>query len=240
LRLHALFRLAFAAASGVTPLTLPQRLTRRLILQEARRQALCCAQAFTIAPTHHSPSTACKLTVSGSFHSPNRGTFHLSLTVLVHYRSSNVFSLGEWTPQIPTGLACPVVLRYPTRDSTFSCTGLSPSVVGFSTPILLTSRFVTLNRWTLQPRTSKLARFRLFPVRSPLLGEWSLFLAVLRCFSSHGSLRVHYVFMYGYWWFAPVSFLIRRSPDISLVHSFPRLIAVSHVLHRHLTPRHSP
>ena len=32
------------------------------------------------------------------FHSPNRGTFHLSLTVLVHYRSSSVFSLREWTP----------------------------------------------------------------------------------------------------------------------------------------------
>ncbi len=32
------------------------------------------------------------------FHSPNRGTFHLSLTVLVHYRSPNVFSLREWTP----------------------------------------------------------------------------------------------------------------------------------------------
>ena len=68
------------------------------------------------------------------FHSPNRGTFHLSLTVLVHYRSSSVFSLGEWTPQIPTGLACPVVLRYLTGDKLFSCTGLSPSLVGFPTP----------------------------------------------------------------------------------------------------------
>ena len=32
------------------------------------------------------------------FHSPNRGTFHLSLTVLVHYRLPSVFSLREWTP----------------------------------------------------------------------------------------------------------------------------------------------
>ncbi len=47
------------------------------------------------------------------FHSPHRGSFHLSLTVLVRYRSSRVFSLGEWTPRIPTGLACPVVLRSP-------------------------------------------------------------------------------------------------------------------------------
>ncbi len=31
--------------------------------------------------------TACTYTVSGSFHSPRRGSFRLSLTVLVHYRS---------------------------------------------------------------------------------------------------------------------------------------------------------
>ena len=38
MRLDALFRLAFAAAPPVTGLTLPHRVTRRLILQEARRQ----------------------------------------------------------------------------------------------------------------------------------------------------------------------------------------------------------
>ena len=50
------------------------------------------------------------------FHSPSRGAFHLSLTVLVHYRSPNVFSLGEWSPQLPAGLACPAVLRIPTSS----------------------------------------------------------------------------------------------------------------------------
>ena len=68
------------------------------------------------------------------FHSPNRGTFHLSLTVLVHYRSPNVFSLGKWTSQIPAGLACPAVLRYLAEDNQFSHTGLSPSLAGFPTP----------------------------------------------------------------------------------------------------------
>ena len=68
------------------------------------------------------------------FHSPNRGTFHLSLTVLVHYRSPNVFSLGKWTSQIPAGLACPAVLRYLAEDDQFSHTGLSPSLAGFPTP----------------------------------------------------------------------------------------------------------
>jgi hypothetical protein len=36
------------------------------------------------------------------FSSPFRGAFHLSLTVLVHYRSSRVFRLGGWSPQLPT------------------------------------------------------------------------------------------------------------------------------------------
>ena len=36
------------------------------------------------------------------FHSPRRGSFHLSLTVLVRYRSPNVFSLGKWSSRFPT------------------------------------------------------------------------------------------------------------------------------------------
>jgi hypothetical protein len=39
--------------------------------------------------------------VSGLFHSPRRGAFHRSLTVLVHYRSLAVFSLGLWSAQLP-------------------------------------------------------------------------------------------------------------------------------------------
>src|SRR5512139_1822581 len=64
----------------------------------------------SIAPC---PPTVCQRTVSDSFHSPHRGSFHLSLTVLLRYRSSRVFSLGGWTPLLHTGLACPVLLRVP-------------------------------------------------------------------------------------------------------------------------------
>src|SRR4030042_42794 len=49
------------------------------------------------------PPTACRHKVSGTISLPFRGSFHLSLTVLVHYRSSVVFSLGVWSPQLPTG-----------------------------------------------------------------------------------------------------------------------------------------
>src|SRR5439155_24899152 len=72
------FGLAFASARF--RLTSPLRITSRLIMQKAR------GQAFR-TEVRHSPPTACRHTVSGTFHSPHRGAFHLSLTVLVHYRS---------------------------------------------------------------------------------------------------------------------------------------------------------
>jgi hypothetical protein len=48
------------------------------------------------------PLTAGENRGSGSLSSPLRGAFHLSLTVLVHYRSLKVLSLGGWSPQLPT------------------------------------------------------------------------------------------------------------------------------------------
>src|ERR1041384_549288 len=65
------------------PLTLPRNVTRRLILQKARRHSPLVAQR--LAPT------VCRHTVSGAISLPSRGTFHLSLTVLVHYRSPGSF-----------------------------------------------------------------------------------------------------------------------------------------------------
>ena len=117
-----------------SPLTSPQKVTRWLILQKARGQ-----KAVALLP----------LLVSTRFqvlfHSARRGSFHLSLTVLVHYRSLKVFSLGEWTPQLPTGLACPVVLKYLPGVLRFSPTGLSPPPVGLSSAVRLSSAFVTLS-----------------------------------------------------------------------------------------------
>ena len=55
-------------------------------------------------PSHFNCAlTVCKHTVSGAISLPSRGAFHLSLTVLVHYRSHRVFSLGRWSSRIPTG-----------------------------------------------------------------------------------------------------------------------------------------
>src|SRR6202023_2579906 len=59
------------------------------------------------------PLTAGEYVVSGSLSSPLRGAFHLSLTVLVRYRSLKVLSLGGWSPPLPTNSPGFVVLRYP-------------------------------------------------------------------------------------------------------------------------------
>src|SRR2546429_660766 len=62
---------------------------------------------------------------SPSFAALLRGAFHVSLTVLVHYRLLKVFSLGGWSPQLPTRFhvprgtqdANPVYHAHPLLDS---------------------------------------------------------------------------------------------------------------------------
>ena len=128
------------------------------------------------------------------FHSPHRGSFHLSLTVLFRYRSSRVFSLGRWSSLLPTGLACPVVLW-------LSGHALSPFVYGAFTrsgwPFQChsTALLTPSCRGRNTPRRN--GGFGLLRFRSPLLTESSLFLGVLRCFSSPGSLLMAYVFNHG-------------------------------------------
>ena len=68
------FRTRFRCGS-LAGLTSPRTVTRWLILQKARRH------------TPKGAPTACRQTVSGTISLPSRGAFHLSLTVLVHYRS---------------------------------------------------------------------------------------------------------------------------------------------------------
>jgi hypothetical protein len=105
------------------------------------------------------------------FHSPYRGTFHLSLTVLFRYRSSSVFSLGKWSSQLPTKLACLAVLRVPERSWLIFVYGTLTLSGRLSHTFLLTNQFVTSIDQALQPRSRKRNRFGLLPFRSPLLRE---------------------------------------------------------------------
>ena len=69
----------------------------------------------TPSPDKPAP-TPCKHAVSDSISLPFRGSFHLSLAVLVHYRSQDIFSLGRWTSQFQSGFH----VSRSTRDNTYN------------------------------------------------------------------------------------------------------------------------
>src|SRR5207247_10752971 len=74
--------------------------------------------------------TDCKHTVSGTLSLPSRGTFHLSLTVLVRYRSPG--SIQPYQVVLADSRQITGVRRYSgTHETgpTLSPTGLSPSTV---------------------------------------------------------------------------------------------------------------
>ena len=89
-----LFSLAFTAPPSID-LSLRTEITRWIVLQKAPRHNI------NIAPS------PCTHTISGSISLPFRGSFNLSLTVLVHYRSLDIFSLRRWTSHIQSGFHVP-------------------------------------------------------------------------------------------------------------------------------------
>jgi hypothetical protein len=90
----ARFHTRFRYGSAYNWLNRPRRVTRRIILQKARRQA-------GLRP---SPPTACKHTVSGSISLPSPGYFSPFPHGTVRYRSLRVARLGQWAAQLQTGL----------------------------------------------------------------------------------------------------------------------------------------
>ena len=158
MQLVALFRLGFPPAPGLLSLNLA---------------AYGNSQAHSTKGTP-SPSralTACKSTVSGSLSLPSRGTFHLSLTVLCAIGSCRVFSLGGWSPLLPSGFHVSRRTQVRTRLSFGLCLrGLhpvSPAVPDRSAVL----RPSPASPCALQPRMNFSMRFGLFPLRSPLLWE---------------------------------------------------------------------
>src|SRR5258707_11873261 len=97
-------------------------LTRRLILQKARHHPH--------QQNLHKALTDCRRTVSGTISLPSRGTFHLSLTVLVRYRSPG--SIQAYQVVLADSRQITGVRRYSGTRTTgmrLSPTGLSPSTV---------------------------------------------------------------------------------------------------------------
>jgi hypothetical protein len=83
-------------------------------------------------------------------------------------------------------------------------------------------------------------RFRLFPVRSPLLREY-LFLRVLRCFRSPRALHPAYLIQRGVTRHDPGRVAPFGNPRITACAAAPRDFSqLCHALHRPLVPRHPP
>ncbi len=129
-------------------------------MQKVRNQAFPCG---------HSPLPACRHTISGSLNSPHRGSFHLSLAVLVHYRSTGSIQACEMVLADSGRIArVPPYLGTPLGQLSVSTTGLSPSMARLSRR--LAYRELVLLAVPL-PRQSFLWRFGLLRFRSPLLAE---------------------------------------------------------------------
>ena len=118
--------------------------------------------------------SACKLTVSGSLSLPSRGAFHLSLTVLFAIGHHRVFSLGGWSPLLPTEF---LVFRGTLDTSPSSYPFAYGAFTLFGSPFQKTSaRIIGISAGP-QPRPTVVNRFGLFPFRSPLLRK-SMFLSL--------------------------------------------------------------
>src|ERR1700712_1959620 len=125
MRLHALFRLAFATAT-------PHGLTSPHATNSQAHSSK--GTPSPPPPKGHKALTDCMRTVSGPISLPSRGTFHHSLTVLVRYRSPG--SIQPYQVVLADSRQILGVRRYsgtPKEDHTFSSTGLSPSTADFPT-----------------------------------------------------------------------------------------------------------
>ena len=89
---NALFGLAFAMAPQVS-----------LLNRATKIYSPAHSSIGTPSSLQGRTPTVCRHAVSGTFNSPSGVLFHLSLTVLLHYRSLGVFSFGKWSSRLPTG-----------------------------------------------------------------------------------------------------------------------------------------
>ena len=183
MRLHALFRLAFAPAPELPFLSLA-----------AYRDSQAHSTKGTPPPLR--AVTSCRFMVSGSVSLPSPGFFspfpHGTCTLSV---AAEYLALDRGRPGFGQGSSCPALLRYRIMKSTsFRLRGSHALRRAFpcpsATPWFYTN-FTGHPHAALQPR---LPRFGLLPFRSPLLGE-SLLISVpglLRWFTSSGVAPAHY------------------------------------------------
>jgi hypothetical protein len=166
---------------------------------------------------------------------------------------AGVFSLGRWASQLPTGFhgARGTWAHYPKLVEHFSYGTITLSGNVFQ-HLCLCSTFHFGNAAASpsnapQHRITNVGRlpdirFRLAPFRSPLLRGSQLlsFPKGTKMFQFPSLATILYGFKYGYWSMTPSRLPHSEIPGSTHAYHSPRLIAVSHVLHRLRVPRHPP
>ena len=121
----ALFRLGFPAAPRLDRLTLPAPATRRTVLQKVRGCACALPQLVNIG-------------FQVLFHSPPGVLFTFPSQYYALSVTKEYLALGGWSPRLPTRFLVSRGTLDTARLSSFSHTGLSPSLAGFPNTVLVT------------------------------------------------------------------------------------------------------
>ena len=193
--------------------------------------------------------------VSGTISLPSQGFFspfpHGTSSLSV---ASEYLALPDGPGRFPQGSTCPAVLRSHWKEDCiftyaavtlfgrpFQTVRLTLSCPSFNLPIASFCEATRRLLWSCNPKLSfRIAWFRLFRFRSPLLSESRLFSL------PSGTEMVHfpefapppYEFRWRQWVFAPIGFPHSDIPGSQPISGFPGLIAADRVLHRLLAPRH--
>ena len=152
--LTTLFRFAFASAPRLHRLTSHHIVTRRPVLQKVRRRALNALRLLV------------NLRFQVLFHSPPGVLFtfpsrYYSLSVIRSY-----LALGDGPPSFPPNFSCSMVLWILTASIPFRLQGFHLILPRFPTPF---NYFISCVRESEPLTYYSYIRFRLLPVRSPLL-----------------------------------------------------------------------
>ena len=171
---RALFRLAFTSAPYLRYLTLPDAVTRRTVLQKVRRRTHTVLRQFV--------NTGFQVL----FHSPPGVLFTFPSQYYALSVTKEYLALGGGPPVFPQGSTCLVVLRILQGFLSFHLRGCHPLWPDFP------NRLVNSRRSFVQSKTPGCTHPGLgssaFARRYWQNRVFFLFLRVLRCFSSPGSL----------------------------------------------------
>ena len=186
------------------------------------------------------------------FHSPSGVLFTFPSRYSFTIGHQRYLALRDGPRRFPPNSTCSVVLGIPTeRPLAFrlrGCHPVSPAFQCRSARRRFCDSLHPRQRVRVGPTTPKRKRlpsitplrFRLFPVRSPLLREY-LFLRVLRCFSSPRALHIAYLIQRWVTRHDPGRVAPFGNPRITACAAAPRDFSqLCHALHRPLVPRHPP